>query len=123
MHATKMLSLRDWDRRDAPSTCSGARGTGAQTWRQPLHPLRIHPALAEDVGPAVTADGIVYAYDEGHGRACLKPAPAILAFRERDGHLLGQVMLPLRDPSPRLFLMAGQGAQDFLLPATSKPDC
>src|SRR5262249_42336607 len=28
---TKMLSLREWNRRDAPNTCPGAREAGAQT--------------------------------------------------------------------------------------------
>jgi hypothetical protein len=100
--------------------CADAK-TGVVRWSQPMVFGRMQPYLSEDIGPAVSASGIVYALDFVPINTCPGHAYGLKAFSADKGKLLGQQEVSLRDPLSRFFLREGHDEPNFLLQGTQKP--
>jgi hypothetical protein len=101
--------------------CADAK-TGTVRWTQAMSSGRMHPYISEDIGPAVSASGIVYALDTGT-LSCPEGGYTLRAFSAAKGKELGQVGVPIRNGLSRFFLRDGHGEENFLLHSTEKPDC
>jgi hypothetical protein len=97
--------------------------TGEVKWQQPLISGRMHPYLAEDIGPVVTASGTVYVLDMGAQQTECAGMYSLSAFSGDKGKPLGIVSVPVREGLSRFFVRDGHGEQNFLLTPKMKPDC
>jgi hypothetical protein len=117
----------------APSTqrtliCAEAE-SGKIVWTRELHGVRMNEHLPEDIGPAVTASGIVYVLDDQTVGEC-SDAYVIKAFTAEKGKLIGTIAVPIRELLTRYFLREDHQDEkkhrtesDFALTPTQKPDC
>jgi hypothetical protein len=97
--------------------------SGDVKWQRPLVASRMHPYLAEDIGPVVTASGTVYVLDRADGKADCAQAYSVSAFSADKGKPLGIVSAPIRESLSRFFIRDGHGEANFLLTSKMKPDC
>ncbi|HWA82239.1 MAG TPA: hypothetical protein VG820_02310 [Fimbriimonadaceae bacterium] len=100
--------------------CVDAR-TGKLQWARQLDTARLHAVLPEDIGPAVSEQGTIFAIDLTMiNRPCPQPTFMVKAFGV-DGTLLDARVIPVRNEMSRMFLREGVGLANYVLTPKTKP--
>jgi hypothetical protein len=95
--------------------------TGQPVWQRQLGSPRLSNYSPEDIGPAVTEQGIVYVTDAvSILNPCPMPTYAISAFSAK-GDLIDKIVIPLKNNLSRFFLRDGDGKPNYLLTPDGKP--
>jgi hypothetical protein len=96
--------------------------TGKQVWARLLDAPRLSGWAPEDIGPAISESGIVFVTDP---TVVMSPCPRrsyLLKAFSASGDLIDTCKVPTKNELDRFFIRKGDGPDDYLLAAHSKPD-